>query len=452
MMMKPIIVLIILMALIANHDTIAQNDSLIVSKSNEDYVPGDADFDLVKDRLSCIENQIPLHYNTKVHAFVNYFTIKDRAYTKMILQRKTAYFPLFEKYLAKYGLPDELKYLSIIESGLNPIASSRVQAVGLWQFMPATGRSFGLNNDWYVDDRMDPEKATEAACKYLKQLYGMFGDWELAIAAYNTGPGNIRKAIRRSGYKKTFWEIYPHLFQETRSYLPQFTAMIYTVNFANEHNFIEENLEYFPALDTIYVDHYVHIETLAAQLNLCTDDLKKLNPSLKRLVVPSETNGFSIKIPEDLKVTFTDNRLAILDSASKVGKNEIHLIAKKAEGNIYGREKVIYKVRSGDVLGSIAERYKVRVSDIRTWNKISGSTIRVGQNLAIYQRPGAIAKSITPVFEKLPDGTKTYIVQPGDTLWEISRKFDGLSIEKLKSLNELQSNTIKAGQKLIIGS
>src|SRR5687767_6958608 len=169
-----------------------------------EYIPGDDDPAVIRERLSCIQKTIPLRYNDKIHAFINYFTVKDREYTRMMMRRKNLYFPLFEKYLAKYGLPDELKYLSIIESGLNPRAISRVRAVGLWQFMSATGRHYGLNNDWYIDDRMDPDKATDAACRYLRDLYGMFHDWEIALAAYNTGTGNVKRAIRRSGYNSNY--------------------------------------------------------------------------------------------------------------------------------------------------------------------------------------------------------------------------------------------------------
>lgn len=421
-------------------------------ETDYEYIPADADFDLIKDRLSCIENEIPLNYNTRVHAFVNYFAVKDREYTKMIIRRKNVYFPLFEKYLKKYGLPDELKYLSIIESGLNPEAISSARAVGLWQFMPSTGRYFDLHQDWYIDERMDPEKSTQAACRYLKQLYNMFGDWELALSAYNTGPGNIRRAIRRSGYKKSFWEIYPYLYRETRSYLPQFVAMIYVLNYAHEHNFIEENMEYSMDIDTIMVNDYLHLETFASQLNICPDDLKKINTGLRRGVIPNTSGSYPLRVPADVVEDFNKNRIAILDSASKVGKAEIDYLARNSVGSTYGRDKLTHVVRSGDVLGKIAERYNVGIADIKQWNNLRSNTIRIGQRLAIWQSPGYKPDPIqeTPKIVSSPDGSKTYTVQPGDTLWDISRKFEGLSIEKLKSLNQLKSNNIKPGQKLVV--
>lgn len=433
-------------------DSINNDSTYYFSETDYEFIPAEADFHLIEDRLSCIEGEIPLNYNTRVHAFVNYFAVKDREYTKMIIKRKNVYFPLFEKYLKKYNLPDELKYLSIIESGLNPTAVSRARAVGLWQFMSSTGRYFDLHQDWYIDERMDPEKSTEAACRYLKQLYNMFGDWELAISAYNTGPGNIRKAIRRSGYKKSFWDIYPYLYRETRSYLPQFVAMIYVLNYAHEHNFTEDNMEFSMDVDTIYVDRYMHLETFAAQLNLCLDDINKLNPGLRRGVVPESAKGYAIKIPADVKEKFTANRIEILDSASKVGKKEIQYLAQNTVGSTYGREKFYHIVRSGDVLGTIAEKYNVRISDIRHWNSLRSNTIRIGQRLSIWQKPGFQPQIVqeTSKIVSLPDGSKSYTVQPGDTLWDISRKFEGLSIEKLKTLNKLESNKIKPGQKLIV--
>ena len=182
-------------------DTLS-NPLLFVLPMPYEYIPAEESPELVADRLSCLQQTIPLQYNSNVHGFINYFTIRNREYTRLMLRRKDLYFPLFEKYLRQYNLPDELKYLSIIESGLNPRAVSRASAVGLWQFMSYTGRYFGLQNDWYFDDRMDPEKSTEAACKYLSQLFTLFNSWDLALAAYNSGPGTVKRAIRKSGYKK----------------------------------------------------------------------------------------------------------------------------------------------------------------------------------------------------------------------------------------------------------
>jgi membrane-bound lytic murein transglycosylase D len=422
-----------------------------------EYVPGDDDPAVYRDRLSCIQKNIPLVYNDKIHAFINYFTVKDREYTKLMLRRKNLYFPIFEKYLAKYGLPDELKYLSIIESGLNPRATSRVRAVGLWQFMSATGKHYGLHNDWYIDDRMDPEKATDAACRYLRDLHRMFNDWELALAAYNTGPGNVKRAIRKSGYKKTFWEIYNNLPRETRSYVPQFVAIIYTMNYVDQHNFLHEGEEQLVHYDTLHINKFFNFETFAALTGTCVEDLQKLNPSIQRNAVPETGRMQTILIPVSAKQMLAENRLAILDSASKVGKKELELLAKMSAGSTYGRDRIVYKVRSGDVLGSIAMRHNVKVADIKKWNNLKGNTIRTGQRLNIWTkqstRGSSLASTRTTKNSRTVSlqGSKTYVVQPGDTLWDITRKFDGLTVEKLKNLNKLGNSKIQPGQKLIVG-
>ncbi len=421
----------------------------------------DTSYELINDRISCIEQTIPLVFNERVKVFVDYFTIRNRPYTKMVIERKNKFFPVFEELLAAYNMPDELKYLSIIESGLNPNAISRVGAGGLWQFMPATGRMYKLHQSWYIDERMDPYKSTEAACKYLKQLYNMFGDWELALAAYNTGPGNVRKAIRRSGYKRNFWEIYRYLPRETRSYVPQFVAMIYTLNYADEHNFaLEElNLEYPIAFDTITVNSYLHMETFANQLNLCVDDLIQINPHVIRGAVPDKAHNFAFRIPLEMSEQIKSNKTFLLDTAGKVGKKELAHLARNTPGSTYGRTKQVYRVRSGDVLGLIANRYHVRISDIRKWNRIKGNMIRVGQRLNIWVLPHYNAKTksqytVKNLPAKVPSPStysatdKFYLVRSGDSLWSISKKFEGLNIDTLKSLNNLTSSNIKPGQKL----
>jgi membrane-bound lytic murein transglycosylase D len=421
-----------------------------------EYIPGDDDPALMQDRLACISKRIPLVYNDRIHAFINYFTVRDREYTKMIMRRKNLYFPIFEKYLAKYNLPDELKYLSIIESGLNPRATSRVRAVGLWQFMSATGKYYGLHNDWFIDERMDPEKSTESACRYLRDLYNMFHDWELALAAYNTGPGNVKRAIRKSGYKRSFWEIYPNLPRETRSYVPQFVAITYTMNYLDEHNFYNDGEEELVTSDTLHVKKYLHFETFANLTNACLEDLQRLNPSIQHNALPETHKPYILYVPKASKELLGLNRYAILDSASKVGRNELQALAKKTEGSTYGRDRIVYKVRSGDVLGSIAMRHGVSLTNLKKWNNMRSNTIRVGQRLNIWLKESprstvvASAKQTSTTPTTIPD-SKTYTVQPGDTLWHISRKFEGLTVDKIKSMNNLGDNKLQPGQKLIIG-
>ena len=424
-----------------------------------DDFPEHLSYELVADQLSCIRNKVPLDYNENVHAFVNYFAVKDRSYTQEMINRQNRYFPIFEQSLKKHGLPNELKYLSIIESGLNPQAISRARAVGLWQFMSATGRSFKLHQDWYIDERMDPEKSTEAACKYLKQLYNMFGDWGLALAAYNSGPGNVRKAIRKSGYKRTFWKIYRYLPRETRAYLPQFVAIVYVMNHSEQLGFDTfSQIQYELVYDTILVNHYTHLNTLASQLNVCAEELSKLNPAIRRKAIPNLKNGtYPIKIPLYKYEDLISNRVEILDSAKKVGEKELKILAKNTAGSVYGRSRIIHRVRSGQVLGTIAQRYHVRVSDIKKWNNISGSMIRIGQPLKIWVKPNSQAKityskkSSSPTTIIDATGKKIHIVRYGDTLWDIARKYEGLTIAKIKKLNQMVDSKIKPGQKLIVG-
>ncbi len=423
-----------------------------------DYIP-DATYEEINTRLAELQTEIPLHYNEKVKGFIDYFTVRDREYSRGILNRKDQYFPLFEKYLAKYNMPDEIKYLSIVESGLKPNAVSVASAVGLWQFISSTGKIYGLKNNWYVDDRMDPEKATDAACRHLLDLYRMFDDWELALAAYNCGPGNVRKAIRRSGYKDEFWEIYRYLPRETRSYVPQFVAMIYTLNYAEEHNLYADDPFILPEYDTILVSQYFHLETFANQLDLCVDDLLLLNTDIKRGALPEGTVNHVLKIPVDLKEYVVTNRSALYDTAGKVGKAELEYLARNMPGSTYGRTKMTYRVRSGDVLGTIAQRHNVRISDLKKWNNLSSNLIRVGQRLNIWVLPAyssstkdlyATARTSVTSYEQAIGKTTRYEVKPGDTLWEIS-KSTKVSVEKIKKLNNLRTNTIHAGQQLVIG-
>lgn len=433
------------------------SDSLFIAPLDYDYTP-DVTYDQMEARLRDIEATIPLNFNTRVKSFIDYFTVKDREYTRMVLQRSTYYFPIFEEILAQYDMPDELKYLAVVESGLNSTARSWAAAVGLWQFVYSTGRSYGLHADWYVDERMDPVKSTAAAARYIKSLYKMFGNWELALAAYNCGPGNVRKAIRRSGYKRKFWDIYRYLPRETRGYVPQFVAIAYAFNYAEEHNLMPDDSEFiYPmATDTIMVRNFCNTNTVAALLDICDEDMTRLNPAIKRKAVPQSRKYFSIRIPADKMEQFQANRYMILDSASRSGKKELELLAKNSIGSTYGRDKVIHRVSSGDVLGKIAQRYHVRVSDIKKWNNLHSNTIRIGQRLNIWLKPNSyvasnVQKKSTVKQNLVVDGTRFHVVQPGDTLWDISKTYNNLSIEKIKKMNNLKTNNIKPGQKLVVG-
>ncbi len=421
-----------------------------------EFIP-DVTYATIETRLGLLENEIPLNLTPKVKGFIDYFTIRNRDYTRKAAEDAYFYFPIFEKYLKEYNLPQELKYLSIIESGLNPRAISRANAAGLWQFVPSTGRMFKLHQDWYVDERLDPYEATEAACKYLKELYTYFDDWELALAAYNSGPGRVRTAIRRSGYKQKFWEIYRYLPRETRSYVPQYVAILYALNYGSEHNLFIEEPNFQVNYDTVHVSQYFHIPTFANQLNICVEDLEKLNPQIMWSALPDGVKNFALKVPYDVREKIISERAFLYDSASKVGKKELEFLARNSIGSTFGRERIVYKVRSGDVLGKIAMKYHVRVSDLRKWNRLNGNLIRVGQRLNVWVLPNyykelkaqPIARSVQPPVNL--NGKKVHYVQQGDTLWGISRLYEGLTIDKINQLNNLKNSSIKPGQPLVIG-
>jgi membrane-bound lytic murein transglycosylase D len=406
-----------------------------------EYIPGDDTPDLIAERLTKIEGTIPLKYNKTVLAFIQYFTVRDREYTKAMLRKENLYFPLFEKYLAKYNLPDELKYLSIIESGLNPRAVSHAKAVGLWQFMHYTGKHYGLTTDWYWDDRMDPEKSTEAACRLLADLYKMFKNWELALAAYNSGPGTVMRANKKSGYKNDFWQIYPYLPRETRSYVPQFIAIIYAMKYAEEYNMVQPYSEAYPAMDTLQVKSYLNLETLANLTGTCMDELHFLNPAIKTKALPVGTKWHTIRIPNSAKLNLS---LAVLDSARKSGKNDFekYQVASSEEG----KEVLYYLVKSGESIGLIAQRYGVKQDDLKRWNNLTTNMIHPGQRLKVWVKRSPLDKVTQP----LAAAPAVYVVQAGDSLWDISQKFHGLTIEKIKQLNNLSGNSIKPGQKLVL--
>jgi membrane-bound lytic murein transglycosylase D len=421
-----------------------------------DYIP-DFTYNQVAQRIKEMETEIPFELNERIFSFINYFVVRNRDYTRMVMEREATYFPLFEKVLAEHHMPDDIKYLAIIESGLNPRAKSRVGAMGLWQFMPATGRMYNLQANFDIDDRMDPELSTDAAAKYLKSLYSMFGNWELALAAYNCGPGNVRKAIRRSGGKKTFWGVYDYLPRETRSYVPQFQAMMYILRNTHEHNLFLEEPTYAMSYEKIRFNQELDLEQLAKITGICVEDLEQLNPSIKNRLIPSSHKHIALNVPKAKAALIAENYQIFKENISLTDERVIALrTAKLVEpASILNQNSgtlITYKVKSGDVLGSIAQRYGTSVTNIKNWNNLNSNTIKVGQSLQIYSNKTSVsAPANTNLIATNDNGSKVYTVQPGDSLWLISKKLSGITIDEIKKLNNLNSNQIKPGQKLIIG-
>lgn len=472
--------------------TVSAEDSLVEELPTvEAFIPT-ADVNRVREGFQNLQRSIPLQYNSIVHSFVDYFIYKKPSFTKKMLEKKNFYFPIFEKYLAKYNMPDELKYLSMLESGLNPKAISHAKAVGLWQFMKPTGKDFGLKVDEYVDDRMDIEKSTEAACKYFRQLYNIFGDWELVLASYNTGPGNLRRAIRRAGNITNYWQLHPYLHRDTRAYVPQFTAIMYMMHHAGEYGIFPEEIMEPVMVEKVIIDGYLDLETFSNVSGISIDDIQKHNPSILKGVLPAHSRGFELKIPTENYAYFEANRQMILDSAQRqngvpvmlasnkdVIENGVVIIGggsvrtsndeniveeiekpEKVEDEIKKIRKVkkkTYTVKRGDVLNRIAEKYDVDMYDLKVWNHLKSSKIMVGQKLVILddveevvevERTIKAERKSKKTIEKTRP--KYHVVQRGDTLWSISQRYGGISVEKIKKINGLRSNSVKKGQKLKI--
>ena len=434
-----------------------ENESASDSLEMYDYAPDFSD-SIIAFRISQLDGDIPVTYNAKVRNFIDYFSIRNRDYTRKMLRRKEAYFPMFEAALKRHNMPTDLKYLTIVESGINPKAKSHAGALGMWQFMPATGKSFGLDYDYYVDERMDAYKATEAACQFLGSLYRMFGDWEMALAAYNCGPGNVRRAIRKSGYKKTFWEVYKYLPRETRSYVPQFMAVSYLIRHADDHNIYVDahEIEAIPAHDSLIINQYFNLTAFSKETGICIDELLLLNPEIKRNVIPDFKKDYVLKVPARTQLLDSDKLVAYLDSAKKKGAEDLNYGSPHPKStSTLGKHKIAHYVRSGDVLGKIASRYGVKVSNIKIWNNLRSDRIYVGQKLYIYKDPSYFKKTVPrPTVASKPVDLKSgtiYTVKSGDSLWSISKKYNNISVEQIKKMNNLSTNSLKVGQKLKLG-
>ncbi|MEX0288859.1 MAG: LysM peptidoglycan-binding domain-containing protein, partial [Flavobacteriaceae bacterium] len=433
-------------------------DEMYTTVVNFDAKPVDAnvlDTEVLKERLEKLNQKTPLNisYNPSLENVIKSFLLRKRELMERMLTASQFYFPMFEQQLDNYNIPLEIKYLAIVESALNPRARSRVGATGLWQFMYGTGRMYGLNVSSYVDERSDPMLATEAACKYLSKLYDIFGDWDLALAAYNSGPGNVNKAIRRSGGYKNYWNIRRNLPRETAGYVPAFIATMYLFEYAEEHGLAIKKAErpYFET-DTIHVKNLITFDQISELVGISVQELKVLNPSYKLNIIPKmEGKKYILRLPKDVMGKFVANEAAIYAHVEKELKSRESPLPQLVKA----QERIRYRVRSGDYLGKIAERYGVGVSQIKRWNGLRSNNLRIGQRLTIYPRKpvtravASTSKSSkqTPTTANL-SGSKVHTVKKGDSLWTISRKYPGISIENLREWNGISGNNLKPGTKL----
>lgn len=357
-------------------------DTTCIDRDDEDDPIPDI---IYRDRVANLPNIIPATYNQIVRRFIELYIYQRRQQVSNMLAVGEYYFPIFEQALEENGLPLELKYLPVIESGLNPNAVSRAGAAGLWQFIYSTGKVYGLQINSLTDERRDPVKSTQAAMLFLKALYDMFGDWNLAIAAYNCGPGNVRKAIARSGGSRDFWKIYYHLPRETRSYVPLFIAANYAMYYHEAHGICPAQLNYRLVADTFMIHQNMHFQQIADVCHVPIESLKQLNPHFRNNIAHGTADKPGILY---LPAEYTPTFITFQDSIANYKRQELltaNLSKAPAKvGNRAEGEAIVYRVRSGDNLYNIARKYHVTVKQLKTWNSLKSDMLRVGQRLIIY--------------------------------------------------------------------
>lgn len=396
-----------------------------------------------ESRLAKLDAASPfdLEYNTYVQNYIDMYTSRRREQVSRMMALSQFYFPIFEELLDKYNLPLELKYLAICESALNPLARSKSGAMGLWQFMYPTGKMFGLRVTSYIDERCDPYKSTIAACEYFKYLYSMFGDWQMVLAAYNCGPGTVNKAIRRSGGKKTYWELRSFLPTETQGYVPAFIAVNYVMNHTSEHNIrpaIAKNT--FLDIDTIAVKQQLSFSQIAAYLDIPLEELSYLNPGYKIAVIPILPGETSfVALPSNKIAAFINNEANIYQYQRKdTLSNQETLLAQEVTK--------IHVVKKGEHLSTIARKYGCTVADIKNWNSITSNTVKPGKKLTVYTYDKKTKEALENVLVQNPEttenknkteavnGVKYYTVKKGDSLYRIAQNHN-TTVEEIKRLN-----------------
>lgn len=340
-----------------------------------------------KARLQALPCVIELPYNERVRAFILRYVKRSPKQVARMMRMSEYYFPMFEEALCRYDLPYELEYLPIIESALNPIARSPVGAAGLWQFMPGTAKLFGLEVNSLVDERMDPVRSTEAACQFLSSMYNVFHDWNLVIAAYNCGSGNVNKAIRRANGKRDFWSIYPYLPRETRNYVPIFIAANYAMNYGEDHGICKAPVEKIMVTDTIRTTQRLHLQQVSENLDITMEELRRLNPQYSRDILPGGT-PYALCLPSDKVGLFIDQQDSILaykaDSLINNRRAEIDMAKVTSISGGYRVNGVTYyTIKNGDTLGGIAKKFHCTVKQLKQWNGLKSDNIRAGHKLKI---------------------------------------------------------------------
>jgi membrane-bound lytic murein transglycosylase D len=437
------------------------------------------------DRLKRIPTVVDLTYNPIVRRYIEVYTRKKRSQVEVMLGLCQYYFPIFDDIFDYYDIPNEMKYMSIIESALNPRAYSRTRAVGLWQFMYGTGKQYGLTINSLVDERRDPIKSTNAAARYVKDLYAIYNDWTLVIAAYNCGPGNVNRAIRRSGGKRNYWEIYNYLPRETRGHVPAFIAATYMMNYYREHYLKASTVSFPIASDTIMITRNLHMAQVSEVLGVPLQLLHDMNPQYRTDIIPAMSRPQSLRLPLEQTARFIDMADQIYSYKDSIYFNPDKVITIPSAVDSRGIEepppgnyaKLTYTVKAGDNLGFISEWYNARSSDIRYWNNIRHNTIRAGQHLSIYVPRTKVAKyqdinqmsfsekqtrvgkssSPAPVAVKSPVTVSSgedyviYKVKQGDTIWDIMKKYPGVTETEIMRLNNMSdAGKLKAGQQIKI--
>lgn len=448
-------------------------DSIINALEYEpNFVPDFSD-EVYCQRLQAINetSTFKLACNPTTLSVIRFFAKNRRNFTKIVMGRSALYFEMYEAYLDKYGLPKELKYLSVIESGLRPQVKSRAGALGLWQFMYGTGKMYGLKDNSYMDERMDPEKSTDAACRYLKKLHGTYNDWNLALAAYNAGPGNVNKAIRRSGGKLTYWEIRPFLPKETQGYVPNFIAATYLFTYHAEHNIKPaEAKTHFYQLDTICLAKGVQMATISQLVNWEVEDIKVFNPVYKASYIPFASGGQCISGPLEKigkLVSLEDSLYKLEDFKNGIGNSVENTSSSEeiAEDGNAGSEttvvtKYIYhKVRSGETLYKIASRYETTIGEISKVNGLRNGHITVGKSLKIPQKVTVAVESESAILTEANLEKNTVVYDSTVVIYHVVARNEGLNliaqkynvtVEDIRQWNGLKDNWINIGQRIKI--